>query len=192
MKSILETWRPVVGYAGYEVSDSGFVRSHHGKNGVRYLKCIKSKYGYSCINLYKNGKIKQFFVHRLVWEAFNSPVPYGMQLDHIDGDKTNNALSNLRCVTPKENTNNPVTRKRQLDGIAARETDKDFIIKRREGIKKSHSKPVLQIDKDTDNIIKKWESISDAAREFSLDYRTISACCHGRCKTAGGYRWKFA
>ena len=47
---------------------------------------------------------KHRMIHRLVWEAFNGEIPAGLQVDHVDGDKSNNALSNLRLVTASENT----------------------------------------------------------------------------------------
>lgn len=48
-----------------------------------------------------NGK--HFSVHRLVWEAFNGEIPDGYEINHIDGDPTNNAISNLEIVTHTEN-----------------------------------------------------------------------------------------
>ena len=48
-------------------------------------------------------------VHRLVYMTFIGDIPQGYQIDHIDGDASNNNLENLRCVTPKENSNNPNT-----------------------------------------------------------------------------------
>lgn len=44
-----------------------------------------------------------WYAHRLVWEAANGPIPEGMQIDHLDCDAGNNALSNLDLVTPQEN-----------------------------------------------------------------------------------------
>lgn len=44
-----------------------------------------------------------WYAHRLVWEAAHGPIPEGMQIDHLDSDAGNNALSNLDLVTPQEN-----------------------------------------------------------------------------------------
>lgn len=59
--------------------------------------------------LYTHANGKKIYVHRLVWETFNSKILENYEIDHIDSNKQNNALSNLRCVTHKENMNNPNT-----------------------------------------------------------------------------------
>lgn len=59
--------------------------------------------GYLQIGPYVNGKTKPMTVHRAVMLAFVGPRPDGMEICHIDGDKTNNALSNLKYATPTEN-----------------------------------------------------------------------------------------
>jgi hypothetical protein len=49
------------------------------------------------------GLNKKFLVHRVVWEAFNGEIPKGMDIDHIDGDPSNNCLNNLQVLTHSEN-----------------------------------------------------------------------------------------
>lgn len=72
-----------------------------GKN----LGCLSSR-GYLVCTLRYKGIRKQAKMHQIVWNAFRGPIPEGKILDHIDGNKTNNALENLRLVTPKENSRN--------------------------------------------------------------------------------------
>lgn len=48
-------------------------------------------------------------VHRIIWETFNGEIPDGMEIDHINTVRNDNRLSNLRCVSPKDNMNNPLT-----------------------------------------------------------------------------------
>lgn len=60
----------------------------------------------------KNGKQLVLYRHRVIWHYFNGEIPIGLQIDHIDGNRKNNRLDNLRLVTHKENMNNPITRKR--------------------------------------------------------------------------------
>ena len=59
--------------------------------------------GYLLVNLYRDGKPRNFLVHRLVAMAFLGGIPRGMQVNHKDGDKKNNRLENLEVVTQEEN-----------------------------------------------------------------------------------------
>jgi hypothetical protein len=96
-----EQWKPVAGFTGYEVSDQGRVRSF--KSGkAKILKQIKCK-GYSYVNLYKKGKKHFKSVHRLVAEAFLGIPEVKLEVNHKNGLKTDNRLSNLEWVTPLEN-----------------------------------------------------------------------------------------
>jgi hypothetical protein len=118
--SIIEEWRPVVGYEGlYEVSDQGRVRSLdrvlRDKNGL--LKRFKgkilsasikqNKYGrYAVVGLPSinvSGTTNRYIAH-LVLESFGGPRPAGMECCHCDGDSLNNNANNLRWGTPKENS----------------------------------------------------------------------------------------
>ena len=96
-----EKWQPIVGYPGYEVSDFGRVRSL--KNGGRILAQTKNHKGYLRVKLTKNGISTQFLVHRLVGWAFNSGFRDGMQINHLNGDKSDNRPENLEWCTPSEN-----------------------------------------------------------------------------------------
>ena len=49
------------------------------------------------------GLNKKFLVHRMVWEAFNGPIPENVDIDHIDGDQSNNSLNNLQILSHSEN-----------------------------------------------------------------------------------------
>jgi hypothetical protein len=61
-----------------------------------------SKAGYMRIRI--NGKVD--YVHRVIWEHCNGPIPKGMHIDHINGIKSDNRIVNLRMVTPLENVQN--------------------------------------------------------------------------------------
>ncbi len=71
------------------------------------------KYGYVFFSVKIDGVRKATSVHRLVLETFNGEIPQGYEIDHIDGNKQNNALSNLRCVTHIDNLANPVTKEKK-------------------------------------------------------------------------------
>ena len=98
-----EIWRDVEGYGGkYQVSNLARVRSlYRGK--TKLLKPDTIHTGYLRVTLCKDGKTKYPFVHRLVAQAFIPNPDNKPQVNHIDGDKTNNYVSNLEWVTAAEN-----------------------------------------------------------------------------------------
>lgn len=102
-----EEWKPVVGYEGlYEVSNLGGLRSLR----KRWLGSLRpwNKDGYCWFRLFKNGKKLSTGVHRLVLMAFVGPCPDGYQSAHLDGNRSNNCVSNLAWVTGKENSDHKV------------------------------------------------------------------------------------
>lgn len=60
---------------------------------------------------------KRLYLHRLVWEYFNGLIPMDSVVDHVDGDKENNSLENLRLATYSENAKNKVPSKPNRLGI---------------------------------------------------------------------------
>lgn len=66
----------------------------------------RSNSGYKMVQPYKDGVRKLKYVHQLVLEAFQGARPEGMQCDHIDRNKDNNSISNLRYVTQSANLRN--------------------------------------------------------------------------------------
>jgi hypothetical protein len=64
---------------------------------------LKMRNGYLGIKMDVARKQCWAYAHRLVWEALRGPIPAGMEINHIDGDKTNNHPSNLEAVTPSQN-----------------------------------------------------------------------------------------
>ena len=100
----------IPGYDGYRITPDGKVFSDRVsalKN--RELKGWHNRKGYKIVGLMINGKLKSIPIHKLQELTFLGGPKEGLQIDHIDGDKNNNDVTNLRQVTPKENINNPVT-----------------------------------------------------------------------------------
>ena len=95
------------------VSKDGLVYRYDKKNDKLVLcaEYITPDKGYVIISLSK-PKHTPYKLHRIVWETFNGEIPDGYEIDHIDGNKQNNVLSNLRCVTHIENMANPITKER--------------------------------------------------------------------------------
>jgi len=88
--------------------NSNQVYSHYKK---KYLKLHIGKEGYYKLGLYKNSKVKDFKLHRLVYEAYKGEIPTGYCIDHIDRNRQNNHINNLRLATYSENTCNMKTPK---------------------------------------------------------------------------------
>lgn len=86
----------------YYVNQYGDIRSK--KNPNKLLKQFKNHKGYFAVKLFKNFSHQTFSVHRIVACTFLGYYP-GLQVNHINGDKTDNSVSNLEWVTCKENIN---------------------------------------------------------------------------------------
>lgn len=94
--------REIKGFENYLIDESGTIIN---KN----TSCIKigtsnnTGKGYLCVDLYKNGKRKRFYIHRLVAETFIPNPENKPYINHIDGNPKNNNVSNLEWCTPLEN-----------------------------------------------------------------------------------------
>ena len=180
-----EIWKDIKGFEGlYRVSNLGRVKSlerfRKGKNGSlvtvkeRILKPKLTHNGYYRVGLCKNSKIRFYMVHRLVWIAFNGTIPEGLQVNHISERKSENRLSNLNLMTPKENCNwgsrNERRAKKQINGKG--------------------SKSILQFTLDN-ILIKEYASTHQVERELGFANGNISKCCKGKYKQAYGYKWKY-
>lgn len=179
-----EIWKDIVGYEGlYQISNYARIKrlSRKVKSGFGSYRTInemiltpKSDNGYKRIGLTKDNVRKMHSIHRLVYEAFVGKINDGYELDHIDTDRTNNSLSNLRIVTSQENKNNPLTLKHYSTANK----------------KKAKRRGVIVMDLDG-NIMYYFSSMSDAARELGLHVSGIGHCCKGDFKDYKGYKFEY-
>ena len=94
-----------IDFSKYDVYRDGKIFSK-AFNKNRFLNTNKRKDSYSIVTLKStDGKRRTFLLHRVIWYYFNGEIPENMQVNHIDEDKSNNALSNLNLLTLKENIN---------------------------------------------------------------------------------------
>ena len=109
-----EIWKDIPGYENmYQVSDLGKVRSVDRviirRDGKKYtskgkiLKQNTDRYGYNYVNLRKDYNQKSFIIHNLVTSIFIGEKPKGYEVCHIDSNKKNNSIYNLRYDTKREN-----------------------------------------------------------------------------------------
>lgn len=168
-----EIWKPISDYEGlYEVSNLGRVKSlnyrHTGKEKI--LSPVKGVSGYLRVNLYKGGKCKEYYIHRLVLMTFNPVVDMDrLEINHLDEDKTSNVLENLEWCDRSYNIN--------YGTHNARVAEKQYI-------------PVVQLSIEG-RYIRSWKGTNDAEREEGFNHGNINSCCRGRLKTHGGYKWQY-
>lgn len=114
-----EVWKDILGFDGYQISNLGRVRSCRkgSRKGVREgaWRIVAPRLGrsghYLMVQLYdKQQKQRVFTLHRLLYSVFVSPIPAGMVVDHIDRNKLNNSLDNLRLATVSQNVANRTPR----------------------------------------------------------------------------------
>lgn len=148
----LETWLPVAGYDGYEVSDCGRVRSWRRQgpstnlaSKPHLLQPATHPDGYFTVSLHQGGVQKTQLVHVLVARAFIGERPEGFQVCHIDGNPANNWSGNLRYDSAIGNAGDRIEHGRnaagEKHGMAKLKADEVAAIRR--GFKGGASKSAL-------------------------------------------------
>lgn len=183
----LEEWKDIEDYPNYQVSTFGNIKSKERytkqRNGMslrkeRLLIPQKDHKGYLYVRLYNENGWKYFKVHILVAKTFIPNFFNKPTVDHIDRNKENNNVDNLRWASYKEQQNNK---------------DKTKIIENMKILgKKPHktrAEKVKQYDLEN-NFIKEWSSSREASETLNISETAISNCVNGASKKAGGYIWK--
>ena len=147
-------------------------------------------------------------VHRVEAITFELPIPEHLkhipiehlEVDHIDTNPSNNRLDNLHWTDDWGNANNPKTKqhlsesqkgeKSYMYGKHHREETKKKISEA--NINGKHSKPILQLDKETNIIIAEFPSLMEIKRQFNYDASLIIRCCKKNSKSAYGFKWRYA
>ena len=89
----------ITGYDfNYKISDSGCVLKDNNE-----IPQSNNGLGYMFVRLMQNGKRKNKYVHRLVYETFVGKIPKGFEINHINHNKSDNRLCNLELVSHSEN-----------------------------------------------------------------------------------------
>lgn len=153
-------------FPSYYISNFGNIK--HDNNFLK--KCIHSN-GYEQVNIRIGNKYVTKLIHRLVAAAFIPNPDNKPCIDHIDGNKRNNYVSNLRWVTPVENANNIITKKRSIEN------------------RKSHNEKKIVAISGEINVY--FNSIIEASIILGVDRTSISKCLKGQRGKAGGYVFKY-
>ena len=125
----------------------------------------KTKKGYLRYAKDESGRLR--FEHCIAWEKHNGPIPLGMQIHHIDFDKTNNNISNLEWTTYSGNNIHAL----------------------RSGLRKPRGNTIAQLQ-DDGSVVGVYRSTCEATRQTGISIGSISHCLNGRTHHAGGYVWK--
>lgn len=155
-------WRPVIDFEGrYEVSSSGDVRSV--KSGRVLAKPLAGD-GYQKAELWKDNVRTQTYVHRVVARAFlGEPSEPKTEINHKDGNKLNNAVTNLEWVTRSQNV------RHAMYELGA------------------NIRPIIAVDVETSEVMR-FPSASEAARQ-GYDDGNVWNCLNGRKKTYKNKKW---
>lgn len=193
-----EVWKPVIGWEGfYEVSNLGRAKSlartkRNGKGRVympeRILKPFPNTQGYLCIDLRREGESHKKTLHRLIASAFIPNPDNKPCIDHIDTNRQNNTVDNLRWCTVLENRHNPISEVKYSKGGMM---GKNHPEKRKRKIRESqpHSRAVLQFTKEGE-LIAEYQSVNAAARAVGASQSNMTHACAGR-KSCSGYLWRY-
>lgn len=160
-----EQWKQ---YKNYLVSSYGRIRHKIKNNLLRpSVTC-----GYYKVRLSNNGLVEDHLVHKLVWKLFSDYKDVSnninMIIDHIDGNKLNNNISNLRIISISDNAK---------AALYEQKTN-------------SSAKTVMQYSLDGE-YLNIYSSVAEAARCLKLDSSTISKVCRGKNKSHGGFIFKY-
>lgn len=160
-----EKWRDVLGFEElYQVSSFGNVRTI--KNGEVEMSQQENRNGYMTVHLRDKGVERRAMVHRLVAEAF-IPNPNGFRdVNHKNGDKSDNRVENLEWTSHADNMTH-----------SFRELGKNV-------------RHIVQLDLDN-NFIERWNSIIEASEATGICRTNIGECCRGNRKHTKGYKWKY-
>ena len=184
-----EEWRDIEGFEGiYQVSNMGRVKSLDrvvnsklNPQGLiprkgKILKPYGTSWKYLLVCLSNGDVCKRACVHRLVAENF-IPNPDNLpQVNHKNGIKTDNRVSNLEWVSISQNVKH------------AYDTG---LTKKRFGVKHPMARSVNQYSKQGE-FIKTWSFIGEAVNALNCNGNGISLCCRGKRRSAGGYVWRYA
>ena len=163
----------IIKYGRYIVYSDGNVFSLI-KN--KYLKHTKTKNTYRQVTLYDQDKVKhKFNLHRLIAESFIPNIDNKCCVNHIDGDKLNNDISNLEWVSILQNN------------VHAYKTGLKVLPKKGNA---KISKKVIQYDIDGVTVIKIHDCII-CTEEDGFIPSSVTKCCKGKIKTHKGFIWKY-
>jgi len=167
-----EEWRPIEGFPRYQISNYGRIRSYTNPKKPKILRPHQLKNGYLMVHLAKgeewgSNQTECVRIHKLVADAFIPNPQNKCHIRHINQDRTDNRVENLRWITPEESANDPISKANRMAAVPQR-------------IEKT-SKPVLVYNEDL-KLLSAFTSTAEAARQLGLSQGNIVNVCSGSLK----------
>ena len=169
---------------GLAVSADGTLLTPSHMDGT--YRGVDNGHGYKVVRFthFDAGAQVMKYVHRLVFEMFVGTISDELEIDHINGDRGDNRLSNLRAVSHSENQRNPMTAGKLVRHL-------DLV---RGSANEATRKRVVGISATTGNVVE-FNSCKDAAEFAGVTMPTVTTSLksdRAKKKTAGGYKWFYA
>lgn len=175
-----EIWKDIEGYEGiYQISNLAKIKRiapYSNQYNIKWKSNkilntkIQDQHDYCIVILSKNNKRHCFRVHRLVAQTFIPNPENKPQVNHIDGNKSNNKVSNLEWCTCSENLYHSYRTLHRKSAVAKR---------------------IMQYDLNH-TFIKLWESSLQIEKELHINHSNIIQCCNNKRKTANNFIWRYA
>lgn len=172
----IEEWKDIENYEGlYQVSNFGRVKSLKRNRKFKSIhedtikKQTNTNRGYLIVSLSKDGKKKNFYVHRLVAESFIAKIENKNDVNHINENKHDNMVKNLEWCTKKYNNNYGHRLIKAAD---------------------AHKKKIISINLSDDSK-NYFNSVKEAGDYLGIKATNISAVLNNRKNSTSGYSFKY-
>lgn len=180
-----EVWEDIEGYnSKFQISNLGRVKN---TETGKILKTYKDRYGYITTAIKYKGKTKHYLIHRLIATAFIPNTENKPHINHINTIRDDNRIENLEWTTPKENNNNPLTRKHLSTAMKIYGS-----MLGKKGKLCPNSKIVLELNREDNNKIDRlWFSTMDIERERGIVNQKVSDICKGKRRRTPEYNFMY-
>lgn len=215
--AFIEEWKESSIMRGYEVSSLGNVRRI---GAAKIRRPQDNGHGYKIVNCKEHGKMKNYYVHRLVAQEFcDNPFGYG-EINHRDGCRERNCAENLEWCSRSYNlkhsydklgrknsekqkeaarntlakiNNDPLIRKKSTETRMTKYwlLPVEERVSRQKKMIQKVKKPVEQRSLNGKRL-RVYDSAAEAERVTSICASNIGLCCRGGIAQAGGYHWRYA
>lgn len=172
----MEEWRQVESHPNYIISNTGRIK----RNGVEKDHSIRDRKGYYITDLYRDGRRSVKRINRLVAEAFIPNPENKPEVNHKDGNKHNNNVSNLEWMTKQENC-----RHASEMGLVSHKPSYGMLGKKNpNGGRKRRPFKIVETGET-------FGSLRECEEQKGFNNKHVNDCLRGRQKTHRGYHFEY-